>query len=232
MSDTRPTILVVDDERRLNQLIATNLMLEGYRVYSCYCGAEALSEMARIRPDLVILDIMMPDVDGLEVLRQIRLSSNVAVIMLTARSRTEEKVKGLQFGADDYLAKPFSFSELLARIAAILRRASSGSEHLPVEKTIASATVLCDLSKHQVTVQGTPVPLANLEFKLLSEFMRAEGRVLTHDYLISVAWPSNEGDITTLRVAVGKLRTRLKAISGRDYIETIHKLGYKFSDPE
>lgn len=222
-------ILVVDDERNLNQLIATNLMLEGFDVAAAYSGAEALSQWATVSPDLVVLDVMMPDMDGFEVLRQIRLTSTVPVIMLTARSRTEEKVQGLQLGADDYLAKPFSFAELLARIEAILRRTQRQDHVTPaVTEILQFGTITCDLGEHRCMVAGHEVVLQNLEFKLLCEFLRAPGRVLTHDYLLMTVWPQGEGDVTTLRVAVMKLRNKInKATAQDELIETVHGLGYR-----
>lgn len=231
MKKTSYKILIVDDEENLNQLIATNLMLEGYEVASAYRGAEALQQMPVFEPDLVILDVMMPDLDGFEVLRQIRLTSEVSVIMLTARARTEEKVKGLQLGADDYVAKPFSFAELLARLEAVLRRSSAkDNRSASVQTVLTSPHVTCHLAEHRVTVCGVEVVLQKLEFNLLSEFLRAPNRVLTHDYLLSTVWPQGEGDVTTLRVAIGKLRNKLKTQGERDYIETVHGLGYRFSD--
>lgn len=234
-------ILVVDDEASLNQLIATNLMLEGFDVESAACGAEALERLETFAPDLVLLDVMMPDLDGFEVLRRIRLQSSVGVIMLTARAQTKEKVEGLQLGADDYVAKPFSFSELLARIQAVLRRSAPASlpphavpasDALHEEPDLRSASIVCRPSEHRVTVLGQETVLQNLEFKLLVEFLRAPGRVLTHDYLLQAAWPPNEGDVTTLRVAIGKLRAKLRAASGRDFLDTVHGLGYRFTDHE
>lgn len=207
MKHTAHKILVVDDEINLNQLIATNLMLEGYEVDSAHTGAEALQKIAAFDPDLILLDVMMPDMDGFEVLRQVRLTSSVCIIMLTARARTEEKVKGLQFGADDYVSKPFSFMELHARIQAVLRRMPAKAGGIaPVHETLTSATIVCRLDEHRVRVYDTEVMLQNLEFKLLCEFLRSQQRVLTHEYLISTVWPQGEGDVTTLRVAIGKLR--------------------------
>lgn len=223
-------ILVVDDERSLNQLVATNLMLEGYEVESAYDGAEALRRVEGFNPDLMLLDVMMPDIDGFEVLKQVRSYSSMGVIMLTARGRTEERVAGLRLGADDYLPKPFSIDELLARIEAVLRRRSQTFHEASFPQSLKSDTVECLVAEHRVLVSGREVVLQNLEFKLLMEFMRARNRVLPHDYLLMSVWTDEPGTVATLRVTVGKLRSKLKEAAGRDLVETVYGVGYKFVD--
>ncbi len=227
MTRTPYRILLVDDERSLNQLIATNLMLEGYSVEAAYSGIQALEKIPTFSPDLIILDVMMPGIDGYEVLRQIRQFSNVAVIMLTARSQVNEKIKGLSLGADDYLAKPFSLDELVARIAAVLRRLPSGNNTHAVEEILTSGPLTCNIATRTATAAGTELQLQNLEFKLLSAFIRAGDRVLTYDYLRTTLWDEAPDDLATLRVTVGKLRTKLKNTLGEDVIATVHGLGYR-----
>ncbi len=229
MTRTPYRILLVDDERSLNQLIATNLMLEGYSVEAAYSGAEALEKIPAFNPDLIILDVMMPGIDGYEVLRQVRQFSNVAVIMLTARSQVNEKIKGLSLGADDYLAKPFSLDELVARIAAVLRRLPSDNSARAVEETLAIGPLTCNVAAWTAAAAGTELQLQNLEFKLLASFMRAGDRVLTYDYLRSTLWDDAPDDLATLRVTVGKLRTKLKNALGCDVIATVHGLGYRLA---
>lgn len=229
MTQTAKRILVVDDEVALNQLVSTNLMLEGYDVLAAYDGAEALRIMQADEPDLVVLDVMMPDMDGFEVLQQIRSFSTVPVIMLTARIRIADKVKGLTSGADDYVAKPFSMEELLARIEAVLRRAAGSQTQPKVQEVLSRGPLRANVSEHRVWTNGTEVPLQRLEFKLLVALMRAEGRVLSHDFLLSTVWDDREGDLATLRVTIGKLRRKLEEASGTDLVETVHGVGYRLT---
>lgn len=229
MTQTAKRILVVDDEVALNQLVSTNLMLEGYDVLAAYDGAEALRIMQADEPDLVVLDVMMPDMDGFEVLQQIRSFSTVPVIMLTARIRIADKVKGLTSGADDYVAKPFSMEELLARIEAVLRRAAGSQAQPKVQEVLSCGPLRANVSEHRVWTNGTEVPLQRLEFKLLVALMRAEGRVLSHDFLLSTVWDDREGDLATLRVTIGKLRRKLEEASGTDLVETVHGVGYRLT---
>lgn len=229
MTTRKQRILVVDDEVPLNQLITTNLMIEGYEVEAAYCAAEALGRIGAFEPDLVLLDVMMPDMDGFEVLEQIRRTSDVPVIMLTARIRVPDRVRGLREGADDYVTKPFSLDELLARVDVQLRRRAAGRDEKPSEETLESGGLLLNITEHRVTAAGREIALQRLEFQLLAAFMRAEGRALTHDFLLTSVWEDGNGDLATLRVTVGKLRGKLREALGSDPIETVHGVGYRFT---
>lgn len=226
-------ILVVDDEVSLNQLIATNLMIEGYEVESALNGAEALARITAFAPHLVLLDVTMPDMDGFEVLEQIRRSSSVPVIMLTARIGIPDRVKGLRGGADDYVTKPFALDELLARVEVQLRReAQPDVMPEPEEKIIRVGELSCDPAAFCVTARGTEVVLQKLEFRLLQALMEAAGRALSHDYLLSELWDDEPGDLATLRVTVGKLRAKLRDALGEDPISTVRGVGYRLRKPE
>lgn len=229
MTPTKLRILVVDDERNLNQLVATNLMLEGYEVHAAYSGNEALEMLPKLQPDLVLLDVMMPGLDGFEVLQHIRQFSSVPVIMLTARGRVEERIKGLSQGADDYIAKPFSIEELMARIAAVVRRLPDHRKEPQVEEIVSYGDLSCNAAKHVALAGGKELQLQNLEFRLLSAFLRAGDRVLTYEYLLTTLWDADRGDIATLRVTIGKLRAKIKQALGRDVITTVHGIGYRLT---
>src|SRR5689334_9354873 len=170
------TILVADDEKHIVQLIKLYLTNEGYQVETAADGQEALEKARRLRPDLVVLDLMMPRVDGWEVCRRLRKESNVPVIMLTARTEDVDKIVGLELGADDYVTKPFNPRELVARVKAVLRRAQGGQDP---DAAIEVANVRVDPQRREVTVGGEPVVLRGQEFELLLALAHHEGRVMT-----------------------------------------------------
>jgi DNA-binding response OmpR family regulator len=225
-------ILVVDDEARLVNLVATNLELEGYEVAAACNGEDALAAIHSFDPDLIVLDVMMPGTDGLEVLKLLRRTSDTPVILVTAKTRINDRIHGLDAGADDYLIKPFSIGELLARIRSVFRRHPDKSLRPsgPVSVLLSYGDILSvDAASHTCLLDGKPIPLQKLEFKLLVLLMNGKNRVLTHEYLIENAWDNDGGDLTTLRVAIAKLRAKLKENSkGIDFISTVHGLGYRF----
>lgn len=229
MSSARYRILVVDDEVTLNQFISTNLLIEGYEVDAAYSAQQAYEKIASFSPHLILLDVMMPNTSGLEVLQHVRSRSRVPVMMVTARISIQDRVAGLNLGADDYLVKPFSIDELTARVNALLRR--SYPEEIPdgvgISEVLETGGIRCDAGQRRAFAAGYELTLQNLEFKLLCAFMRSPGRILTYDYLMSAVWEGSAGSIATLRVTIGKLRTKLKDAAGIDPIETVHGVGYR-----
>lgn len=219
----------MDDEVTLNQFIATNLMIEGYEVQAAYSAQEAYAKLTDFSPHLVILDVMMPKVSGFDVLAHIRTFSKIPVIMVTARIKVQDRVQGLTLGADDYLVKPFALEELLARVAALLRRAypDEADSALEIKEILKVEDLQCNVTEHQASIGGRELILQNLEFKLLCAFLRSPDRILTYDYLMTVLWDDAEGSLATLRVTIGKLRSKIKDKSARDWIENVHGIGYR-----
>jgi two-component system KDP operon response regulator KdpE len=226
------TILVVDDEPRIVRLVRSNLEPAGYKLLTAADGEQGLRMAEMHDPDLIILDIMMPGMDGWEVCRRVREFSTVPIIMLTAKGDEQDKVKGLEIGADDYLPKPFGIPELLARVRAVLRRAK-----LPGESKRDPVFVCGDLSmnfaQRRVTVRGKDVKLSPTEYKLLYELVTNAGRVMLHQDLLRKVWGRGYGEETEyLRVYVRYLRQKLEADSSKPvYILTEPGVGYRFVEP-
>ena len=218
------TILVVDDEKNIVQLARLYLNKEGFRVEAAYDGAQALEKAKILRPDLVILDIMMPEMDGLSVSRELRKTSNVPIISLTARGDDVDRIVGLELGADDYVTKPFNPRELVARVKAVLRRAS----HEPASQPVLEADGLrLDTASREVTVEGQAVGLRAKEFDLLAAFLRHPGIVLDRERLLQLVWGTDYyGDTRTIDVHVAWLREKL-ARAKRVKIQTVWGVGYK-----
>ncbi len=181
------TILVVDDEPRIIEAVSLNLELEGYNVVSATSGEEALQKLTELIPDLVILDVMMPVMDGFETLQKIREVSTVPVIMLTVMGEEDDKVRGLELGADDYMTKPFSPRELATRVKALLRRAQMPTS-APKSEIRVDSNLLIDFSRRKVMVRGSEVHLRPTEFRLLYHLVSNAGRVLTHEALLRKVW--------------------------------------------
>lgn len=225
------TILVVEDEESFVDALMTSLKREGFRVFAARDGIEGLRMFEQTKPDLVLLDVMLPGLSGVDVCRQIRLKSRVPVIMLTARTSEIDTVVGLEVGADDYISKPYRMRELIARMRAVLRR-------VPVEDVTDSTEELqvgevrLDPSRHEVTVRGELVTLPLKEFDLLEELLANAGRVMTRDLLIDRVWgPHYVGDTKTLDVHIKRLRSRLEDDpSNPKRIVTIRGLGYKYEN--
>jgi two-component system response regulator RegX3 len=221
-------ILVVEDEISFSDPLSYLLRKEGYEVAVAETGPDALADFDRSGADLVLLDLMLPGLSGTEVCRAIRSRSNVPVIMLTAKDSEIDKVVGLEIGADDYVTKPYSSRELLARIKAVLRRLAEPEDLLPA--TIEAGPVRMDVERHIVTVSGEPTQLPLKEFELLEMLLRNTGRVLTRMQLIDRVWGSDYvGDTKTLDVHVKRLRAKIEPDPADPrHIVTVRGLGYKF----
>lgn len=213
MRAKKTTIVTADDDQQLLRLVKRNLELEGYDVIAASDGAQALAEVETHAPDLVLLDVMMPKMDGFTVLERVREFSSMPIIMLTARGQDQDKVRGLDLGADDYLTKPFSVDELLARVRAVLRRSTFTSEHgagLQAKTVIGELVV--DHAQHQVTLGGNEIALTPIEYRLLAYLAQNAGRVVTQDLLIEHVWgPEYVGESHMLQVNVNRLRHKLEA---------------------
>jgi two-component system response regulator RegX3 len=221
-------ILVVEDEQSFSDPLSYLLRKEGYEVAIAETGPAALEEFDRSGADLVLLDLMLPGLSGTEVCRQLRLRSSVPVIMLTAKDTEIDKVVGLEIGADDYVTKPYSSRELLARVRAVLRRGQESEELSPA--TLEAGPVRMDVDRHVVTVGGEHVALPLKEFELLELLLRNTGRVLTRHQLIDRVWGSDYvGDTKTLDVHVKRLRSKVESDPGAPrHLVTVRGLGYKF----
>jgi len=226
------TILIVEDERNLSNLIRRNLEDEGYGVSQVFDGASALDAVAASAPDLVILDIMLPGMDGLQVCRQLRQRSIVPVLMLTARAEEIDRVLGLEVGADDYLTKPFSMRELTARVRAILRRVEMmrAATDPMQEEVLTVAGLRLDPATHEVALGDRPVELTPKEFALLYQLIRHPGRVFSRAYLLDEIWGYNtEAYDRTVDTHVYRLRQKLGAESEMaSRIVSVRGIGYKF----
>ena len=224
-------ILIVEDEESLADPLAYLLRKEGFDTTVAGDGPTALEEFDRGEVDLVLLDLMLPGMSGTEVCRRLRAVSSVPIIMVTARDSEIDKVVGLELGADDYVTKPYSTRELVARIRAVLRRGpeSEGTE-VEDEQIIEVGRVKMDVERHTVLVDGQPVPMPLKEFDLLEYLMRNAGRVLTRGQLIDRIWGANYvGDTKTLDVHVKRLRTKIETEPSRPtQLVTVRGLGYKF----
>ena len=221
-------VLVVEDEESFSDALSYMLRKEGYEVSVAGSGPEALGEFDRSGADLVLLDLMLPGVPGTEVCRQIRQRSNVPVIMVTAKDSEVDKVVGFEIGADDYVTKPFSSRELIARIRAVLRRGVDAAEL--VTSVLEAGPVRMDVERHVVSVNGDSVRLPLKEFELLEILLRNAGRVLTRGQLIDRVWGADYvGDTKTLDVHVKRLRSKIEPDPAEPkFLLTVRGLGYKF----
>ena len=221
-------VLIVEDEESFSEALSFMLRREGFEVEVASDGNAALEQFDRSGADLILLDLMLPGVSGTEVCRQVRLTSKVPIIMLTAKDSEIDKVVGLEIGADDYVTKPFSSRELLARVRAVLRRHGEADELLPT--TVEAGPVRIDVDRHLVTVRGETVPLPLKEFDLLEYLVRNAGRVLTRSQLIDRVWGVDYvGDTKTLDVHVKRLRAKIEVDPANpELLTTVRGLGYKF----
>jgi two-component system response regulator RegX3 len=229
------TVLEVEDEESFVEALVVGLQREGFQVEVARDGAEALERFDEVQPDLVLLDVMLPRLSGIDVCRRIRTTSNVPIIMVTAKASEIDTVVGLEVGADDYVAKPYRIRELVARMRAALRRAD---ERRPDEVDLDAdvlevGDVRMDVDRHEVEVRGEPVALPLKEFELLELLLSNAGRVLTRDTLISRVWGADYvGDTKTLDVHVKRLRSKVEDDpAAPTRIVTIRGLGYKFERP-
>ena len=223
-------ILVVEDEASFSEALSYVLGKEGFEVVVADTGDGAVATFDKVGADLVLLDLMLPGLSGTEVCKQLRARSNVPIIMLTAKDTEVDKVVGLELGADDYVTKPYSKAELIARIKAVLRRKGEVVE--TADAILTAGPVQIDVERHQVKINNTSVSLPLKEFELLEYLIRNSGRVLTRAQLIDRVWGSDYfGDTKTLDVHVKRLRAKIeKDPANPVYIQTIRGLGYKFED--
>jgi DNA-binding response OmpR family regulator len=227
MIENMKTILVVDDKANVRQLLQEYLIEQGFKVTTATNGREAIYEARRARPDLILLDIMMPEMDGYEFLRQYRQEKSTPVIVITAREEETDAVLGLELGADDYVIKPFRMRELVSRVKAVLRRAESAVEP---SKTLQAGEIFLDESMHAVEVRGGPVRLTPMEFDLLALLMATPGRVFTREQIVDhLSEKGFAGLERTLNVHVRNLRTKIESDPEQtEYIETVFGIGYRF----
>jgi len=224
-------ILIVEDEESVIDPLELLLSKEGFTIETARDGREALEKFEKVLPDLVLLDLMIPIISGTEVCRQIRAKSQVPIIMLTAKDTEVDKVVGLELGADDYIVKPYSKAELVARIKAVLRR-QGGEVTTEVSGVITAGPISIDIDRHLVMINGAATSLPLKEFELLEFLLRNKGRVLTRTQLIDRVWGSDYfGDTKTLDVHIKRLRAKIENDPANPvYIQTIRGLGYKFED--
>lgn len=217
-------ILIVDDERGIRNLISAYLKTEGYQIFEAENGNNAITLARKHKPDIILLDIMLPGMNGLEVLDTLRRESDVYVILLTAKNEEIDKIIGLSMGGDDYLTKPFSPRELVARIKAVLRRIQSKPQ---ITNSISTAHIRLDSHSRQVWIEDNLINLTMIEFDLLYTFMRHKGQVLTRDQLLEHVWGKNYfGETRVVDVHVGNIRRKL----GNRFINTVRGIGYRFED--
>jgi len=221
-------ILIVDDEPSIIKLVRAYLEPEGYEIYTAEDGPSALKAARAFNPDLIVLDVMLPGMDGVEVLTRLRRESNVYVIMLTAKTEEMDRVVGLTVGADDYVTKPFSPRELTARIKAALRRLHSDSKLKEERNVLSFQHLQLDITARKVTMDENPVDLTAIEFDLLKNLAENNGRVLSREQLLENVWgTSYYGETRVVDVHLGNLR---KKLGKRDLIKTVRGVGYRFED--
>ena len=225
----RVRILIADDEVAIIKLLRANLEAEGFEVIAARDGAETLEAIEKEAPDLVVLDIMMPKIDGIEVCHRLREWSQIPIIMLSARGDEKDKVRCLGLGADDYITKPFGINELLARVRAVLRRTEAAAA-TPSKPSFTSGDLRVNFVERQVTVAGNEVRLTPTEYSLLQELVLNGGKVLTYTQLLQRVWgPEYAQEREYLRVFIGRLRAKLEASPAKPrYIRTVSGVGYKF----
>lgn len=223
-----PRILIIEDDAAILELIRFHLEGEGFRVVQATDGRSGLAQFEKVRPDLILLDLMLPEIDGMEVCRRIRKTSNVPIIMLTAKGQEDDRVHGLQIGADDYVTKPFSPKELVARIRAVLRR----SNVLEGPSSLRAGKLYIDRKRHRVLIGDREIELTPKEFDLLTLLMTRRGEPVDRDTLLEEVWGYEfAGGTRTLDVHIRRLRQKLGDDPQQSkYIETVHGIGYRFKD--
>lgn len=228
------SILIVDDEPDILELVSTRLRMAGYQPVPVDEATEALRTFFTVRPDLALLDIDMPGISGLEICDRIREVSDIPVLFLTAMGSESDRIRGLQSGADDYIVKPFSKEELIARIQAALRRASMPSVQSGSRDVYEDGVLTIDQQAHLVTVNGTPTSLSPLEYRMLVALVRHSGQVLSHEQLLEMAWGSNANGTSSesVRLYISYLRGKLEANPRKPrLIETVREFGYRYVRP-
>ena len=223
-------ILVVDDDPKIVSLVKTYLEREGFRVITAADGQTALRAFNDVRPTLIVLDLMLPELDGLALMRIVRERSDVPIVMLSARAQVADRVYGINEGADDYLAKPFSPAELVVRVKAVLRRAGDPDSRTVGHGVLEHGDLLIDLDRFEVRRGGRPMPLTPAEYRLLVALVQARGRVLTRQALLDSLYGQTQGDALerTIDVHIGRLRDKLgEEIGAPRYIVTVRGIGYR-----
>jgi two-component system KDP operon response regulator KdpE len=224
-----PRILVVDDEPQIQRFLRPSLLAEGYAVLSAASGAEALRQLHLYEPDVIVLDLGLADTDGKEIIRAVRLTSKVPIVVLSARDQEAEKIAALDLGADDYVNKPFGIGELMARLRTALRHAASGENHSTV---FEAGGLVVDTSAHRVTLNGEPLRLTPREYDLLLLLIQHAGKVITHRQILTHVWgPANVEDAQYLRVFVRRLRQKIETEpADPKIILTEPGVGYRLGD--
>ncbi len=234
MSAEAPRILLVDDEQSVQTLLSYPLRKEGYEVVAATTGREALERFRDGRFDLVVLDVMLPEVDGFDVCKELRARSSVPIIMLTAKTEEVDKVLGLELGADDYITKPFSMREFRSRVKAVLRRSAMARTDPADEEPIEVLDLCINPAKRSVEVRGETVQITFVEFEILLALARAPGRVFTRDMLLTRVWgDSAYRDPRTIDVHIRHLREKLERdAKDPEYLFTVRGVGYRFRDTD
>lgn len=230
-----PKILVVDDEKPISDIVKFNLDKEGYDVVTAYDGEEALAQVEEEKPDLILLDLMLPKIDGLEVARQVRAKHNIPIIMVTAKDSELDKVVGLELGADDYVTKPFSNRELVARVKANLRRQDQlQQDDETVKNNIKIGPLVINSDSYSVTRDGMQLDLTHREFELLHYLAQHTGQVMTREHLLQTVWGYDYfGDVRTVDVTVRRLREKIEEAPGNPQILVTRRgVGYYLRNPE
>ncbi|HZU00568.1 MAG TPA: response regulator transcription factor [Ktedonobacteraceae bacterium] len=236
MSAKKTTIVTADDDPQLLRLMARNLEFEGYEVLRASDGEQALEQIEHASPNLVLLDVMMPRMDGFTVCQKVREFSTVPIIIVTARGQDQDKVKGLDLGADDYLTKPFSVDELLARVRAVLRRSqfTSNEQAQGLQKLATIGDLTIDYTQHLVTMQGKEITLSPTEYRLLSYLAQNAGRIVTQDLLLEHVWGAEYvGESHMLQVNINRLRRKVEDDPTHPrYLKTKVGIGYVLTAPD
>jgi DNA-binding response OmpR family regulator len=222
-------ILVVDDEKAVSDLLAYNLRKAQYEVFVAADGLEALAQIERAKPDLILLDVMMPQMDGLDVVRELRKTSDIPVIMITARGEEIDRVVGLELGADDYVCKPFSVRELMSRVKAVLRRTQGSHSEPEAEHLQGPGNLRLDVESREAFVGESAIALTRLEFDVLLHLLQNSGRVLSREQLLQTAWGYDfAGETRAVDSTIKRLRAKLREVSEEaDCIEAVRGVGYR-----
>jgi len=233
VSDDQTVVLVVEDDRNIVDLVQSNLLVRGFGVVVSRTGTDVRELVEQHRPDLVLLDLMLPGADGFDLCRDLRAESSVGIIVVSAKKGEQDKVRALNLGADDYMTKPFGIDELLARITALLRRSRAGAEPEPAQPALTFGDVRIDLDAQLVTKAGDAVHLTPTEFALLRELATSPGKLLSHATLLRNVWgPGYETETEYTRVYVRRLRAKLEDPAGPPLILTEPRAGYRMAIPD
>lgn len=232
VSLNKEKIMIIDDEKEINELIQSYLKKEGYDIYSAYDGRTALKMVSEVNPDLIILDVMLPDIDGKDLCFEIRKRTNCSILFLSCKSEELDKIIALSVGGDDYITKPFLPGELMARINAHLRRSRMANFNMPQNEVYHFPGLTVNIDNHEVFVDHQPVPLTAKEFEILSILVKNPKRVFSMEQLFQMVWKTEslDGDSNTIMVYISNLRRKLEINENNPkYIKNIRGVGYKFN---